>query len=265
MEGVRIARPAAVHVLGVVDDPRADAPRVASAIELDPALTAQIMRLANSAFYGMSGRVGNTGFAVTVIGFSAIRSLAALNATGLDDPTTPKPAQFWAHAAAAAAGCSMVAAHFSVPRNDAFAAGLLHDLGGALLHRFDRDTHQRLLMEHGNDSVELRDAEADEFGLGHDAAAARVLGAWRFPELFVSAVARHHEPSELVSDFDRVVAGGNALAELASMSGEGADDGDPAAHLAVLAAIGIEGEVVAELVEQTAERAAEISATLPSH
>jgi hypothetical protein len=62
----------------------------------------------------------------------------------------------------------------------------------------------------------LRNAEIQTFGIGHDAAAALVLGAWRFPEHFVSAVERHHDASAFASEFDHVVAAGNALAELAT-------------------------------------------------
>lgn len=259
LDQVRIARPAAVQVLTVVDDPNTDSPKVAATVELDPALTAQIMRLANSAFYGMSGRVGNTGFAVTVIGFSAVRSLAAMNATGLDDANQPTPAGFWRHAAASAAGCAAVAGRFGIPRNDAFAAGLLHDLGTALLHRFDPGAHAALLAEHGHDGRALRDAEAEVFGLGHDQAAARVLGAWRFPEAFVNAVGRHHESSANASPFDRVLMAGDLLAQLATgeqVLGE--------ADTIALQLAGIEESELPELLAITAERCDEILATLPS-
>jgi len=196
LDAVSIARPAAIQVLSVIDDPNADAPKVATAVEGDPAFATQVMRLANSAFYGMSGRVSNTGFAVTVIGFSAIRSLAAVTATGLDRADRPKPEGFWFHAAATAAGCSVVAPRFGLAKGDAFAAGLLHDLGVALLHGYDTTAHQALLDLHGTDGVALDAAELEAFGMGHAAAAARVLSAWRFPETFVEAVSVHHgDPS----------------------------------------------------------------------
>ncbi len=196
LDAVSIARPAAIQVLSVIDDPNADAPKVAAAVEGDPAFATQVMRLANSAFYGMSGRVSNTGFAVTVIGFSAIRSLAAVTATGLDRADRPKPDGFWFHAAATAAGCSVVAPRFGLAKGDAFAAGLLHDLGIALLHGYDTTAHQGLLALHGADGVALDAAELEAFGMGHSAAAARVLSAWRFPKTFVEAVAVHHgDPS----------------------------------------------------------------------
>ena len=259
LDEVRIARPAAIQVISVVDDPNANAQKVAGTIESDPGLTAQIMKLANSAFYGVSGKVGNTGFAVTVIGFSAVRSLAAVNATGLDKPGVPIPADFWRHAACAAAGASAVAGIIGIPVGDAFASGLLHDLGSALIHGFDPAAHQLLLDEHGSDGFALRQAEEIAFGLGHDAVAARVLESWKFPEEFVTAVACHHVLPEAPSKFVRVVAAGDALAALIA---ENSIDGeDPTA---LLEQMGIPLDKVPELVESAAARAEDIMASLPS-
>ena len=220
LDSVVVARPAAVRVLAVVDDRNASAQTVAGAIEADPDFSVQIMRLANSAYYGMSGKIGNVGFAVAVIGFSAVRSLAALNATGLDQADRPKPDGFWRHAAASAAGCAAVATRYGIVVGDAFAAGLLHDLGTALLHGFDRDAHQRLLNEHGSDGKALADAEEARFGLGHPAAASRVLASWRFPEPFVEAIARHHDdPAATEPPFVDVIRAGDLLAELSLARG----------------------------------------------
>lgn len=296
LDTMTIARPAAVQVLTIVDDPNATVPRLASAIELDPALTAQIMRLANSAFYGMSGRVGNASFAVTVIGFSAVRSLAAVNATGLDNPGVAKPARFWEHAAACAAGCAAVAPIFGITNGDAFAAGLLHDLGIALLHRYDPAAHDALVSKWGTDGVALRDAEAATLGLGHDEAAARVLRAWNFPDAMVDAIALHHRPLEGAEPFTRLVVAGDGLAELvefhraavlAARESRPLDDvddiacddapdaadspawsvaTDPACGSAVelLLAAGIPENQIEALVANTSMKAAEILASLPT-
>lgn len=259
LDDVKVARPAAVQVIACVDDPNANAAKVAKTIETDPGLTAQIMRLANSAFYGVSGRVGNTSFAVTVIGFSAARSMAAVNATGLDRPGVPLPPGFWRHAAESAAACSSLAPMFGVPPGDAFAAGLLHDLGTALLHGFDTEAHKLLLAEHGDDGLALRQAEEATFGLGHDDAAARVLLSWRFPSAFVDAVAGHHVLPADPTPFTRVIAAGDVIA---SMLGRVATEDDEA--MQVLSDLGVAHESADEFLESTAERANEIMASLPT-
>jgi len=258
LDEVKIARPAAVQVIACVDDPNANAQKVANTLESDPGMTAQIMKLANSAFYGVSGRVGNTSFAVTVIGFSAVRSLAAVTATGLDRAGAAVPAGFWRHAACTAAGASAVAGTVGIPVGDAFAAGLLHDLGLALLHGFDRAAHQQLIVAHGTDGLALRNAEEVAFGLGHDAAAARVLEAWKFPEPFVTAVACHHILPDEPSPFVRAVTAGDAIASLIEAGGGDADD-----PVATLVSLGIGADEIPDLVEVSAARADDIMASLP--
>ncbi len=256
LDSISVARPIVAQVLAVLNDPNADAHRVAAAVETDPAFAAQVMRLANSAFYGMGGRVGNTGFAVTVVGFSAVRSLAAVTATGVNRPGLPKPPGYWQHAAASAAGCSVVAHRFGIAKGDAFAVGLLHDLGVALLHACDHTAHLGILEEHGHDGLALAQAEAAHFGMGHDAAAARVLAAWRFPEPFVTAVADHHGEAPTTQPFTQVIRLGDRLAQLAL------DPDDDDARTAVIDALGPAD--VDATVASTADRAAEILMSLPT-
>jgi HD-like signal output (HDOD) protein len=260
LDSVSVARPAAAHVLAVVDDPTASAQRVAASAELDPVFAAQLIKLANSAYYGMSGRVGNTSFAVTVIGFSAVRSLAALSASGLDATGKPKPEGFWLHAAAAAAGCSSVAAHFGLVTGDAFAAGLLHDLGLALLHAFDRDLHQSLIDRWGADAAALNAAEATAFGLSHAAAASRVLAAWRFPDDFVAAVAGHHGDEPPATPLAAAVRIGDVLAHARDRDA----DGLTPQECEQLTAAGIREDQWEDLLESTRLRTTEITASLPS-
>jgi HD-like signal output (HDOD) protein len=260
LDSVSVARPAAAHVLAVVDDPTASAQKVAASAELDPVLAAQLIKLANSAYYGMSGRVGNTSFAVTVIGFSAVRSLAALSASGLDATGKPKPEGFWIHAAACAAGCSAVAGHFGLVTGDAFAAGLLHDLGLALLHGFDRDAHQSLLDRWGPDDPALSAAEAATFGLSHDAAAGRVLAAWRFPADFVTAVAEHHGDEPPTSPLGAAVRVGDLLAHARERGAVDLDD----AERALLLDARIGEDEWEDLLETTRQRTTEIIASLPT-
>jgi len=253
LDSVSVAKPAAMRVLSVVDNPNANAQMLAGAIEVDPTFAAQIMRLANSAYYGMSGKVGNTGFAVSVIGFAAVRSMAAISATGLSTQSAI-PDGFWRHAAGAAAGASLVAVRFGLPAADCFAAGLLHDVGTAFLHGFDQQGHLALIAEHGTDGAGLAAAEAERYGMGHDAAAAHVLATWKFPAPFVEAVARHHEVME-----GNPLASAVRMGDLLALQSEVVDE----AVAGELVAAGLPIEEHEELVAATSERALEILSTLP--
>ena len=253
LDSVSVAKPAAMRVLSVVDNPNTTGPMVAQAIEMDPTFAAQIMRLANSAYYGMSGKVGNTGFAVSVIGFAAVRSMAAISATGLSSQSAI-PDGFWRHAAAAAAGSSVVAPRLGLAAADCFAAGLLHDVGSAFLHGFDRAAHLELIAVHGIDGIGLASAEAERFGMGHDAAAAHVLASWKFPGPFVDAVAWHHRPG-VEEPLAHAVHLGDLLALLSESDDSRLRDD--------LVAAGVPVEEQDEMIEATGDRAAEILSTLP--
>lgn len=259
LERVTIARPAAAHVLAIIDNPNTSAPQVADSIEHDPGFAAQILRLANSAYYGMSGRVRNTVYAVTVLGFSAVRSLAALSAAGLDDARRPKPPGFWVHAAATAAGCAAVAGHFGLVVGDAFAAGLLHDLGLALLHGFDPEGHQELIDLHGDDGAALTEAEIARYGIGHPEAASSVLKRWNFPADFIAAIAEHHLSTPATTPLSAVVRIGEVLAGAREST---ATELLPE-HATLLREAGLAEESWDELLGATGQRTAEILASLP--
>lgn len=216
LERMPAQQAAAVRVLYVADDPTSSAAELAAAVNVDPVLTAQVMRLANSAYYGLSGRVRSADFAVTLLGFATVRSLAAAFAAGAIGRDAVIPRNFWEHAAASAAGAAQVSARLGVVRPEAFSVGLLHDLGAALLCRLDPAAFQDI--EEQVNQTDTRQAalfEKKAFGMDHGAVAATVLDSWRFPEEMVDAIAAHHEPlTGTASKLRRCLAAGHALAVL---------------------------------------------------
>jgi HD-like signal output (HDOD) protein len=180
------SRAAALRVVQVVDDSATSSADVASAASVDPALTARILRVANSAYYGLSGRVGTPAFAVTVVGFQTVRSLAALSAAGIAGDEE-MPGSFWLRAARTASGASLVARRVGAPGPEAFCAGLLHALGSALLHRYDR-TRYAVLLEVSTSRRHLLELERKAYGSTHAQLCADVLVGWQFPSELTSAI-----------------------------------------------------------------------------
>lgn len=211
LEALPTQRAAALRILWIVDDPAASAGDLAAAVSTDPALTARLMKLANSAFYGLSGRVSSSAFAVTVLGFSTIRSLAAAAAAGVLDEDAEIPDGFWEHATLTAAAASLAAARVGANRPEAFSAGLLHDLGRAVLHRLDPGRYRAAEESARTAGTPLLVAERDAFGLDHTEVLDRVLTAWRFPADFVHAISLHHaDPAEAKSGLARALMAGEA-------------------------------------------------------
>lgn len=257
LEDVRASRPAATRVLTTTDDPNSGAAEVASAIDADPMMTAQVLRLANSAAFGMSERVSSTQVAVSLIGYSAVRSIAVLLASGLRNHKSPAPKDFWEHAATTAASCAVVSSRFGVVRGDAFSLGLLHDIGAAILHTVDATTHGAIAASEG-DTTGLCVQELLEFGMSHADAAARVLSGWNFPEAFVAAVAHHHDPGRGTTPFDQVLLAGDAVAHVISSQDEPSFE-----DLERLEALGIPAASLPQISQSARDYAAEVIGSLP--
>lgn len=187
--------PIAVRVVQATSDTKSTAADLAKVIELDPALTARLIRVANSAYYGLSRRVASITLAVTVVGFSTVRAIAGAAASGLFDAHDGVPDNFWEHSLATAAAASVLAPRFGAAPGDAFAVGLLHDLGSVLLFRGYPDGYAALLerVAGGDDREQV---ELEVFGITHQRAGGRVFAAWSFPEEFIEAIEGHHGAEE---------------------------------------------------------------------
>ena len=222
LEQLPPARAAALRVVQAVDDGDSGAAEVAAAAAADPGLTTRMLRMANSAYYGLSGHVGSTSFAVTVIGFATVRSLAAVSAAGFVGDGD-LPAGFWARGTAAAAGTALVAARVGADPAEGFCAGILHDLGTALLYRHDPEGHGALMARATPDQPVQR-LEQVGYGATHASLCADVLSSWHFPDELCAAIARHHDqPSVGAAPLRRALQGGLALAALADGRADASD------------------------------------------
>jgi HD-like signal output (HDOD) protein len=181
---------AAAKVLLLADDPDTSAQQLARAIATDPVFAARVLRVANSSYYGLSGRVSTLPFAVSVVGFQTVRGLAVVAAAGLDDPNAA-PDGFWAAAATCATAAELLAPILGADSGDAFSLGLLHTLGAALLHQHEPGVV--LCLPAPPDPDLLAGQEQDRYGITHQQMGARVLAAWHFPDHVATLIARHHE------------------------------------------------------------------------
>ena len=249
------SRAAALRVVQVVDDSDTSASDVAKAVSVDPALTARIMRVANSAYYGLSGRVGSPAFAVTVVGFQTVRSLAALSAAGIAGDGE-MPDHFWVRAARTASGAALVARRVGAPGPEAFCAGLLHRLGSALLHRYDRSGYS-VLLGTSTSRRHLLSLERNAYGSTHAQLCADVLEGWQFPSGLTSAIRQQDiEPREARDPLLRALILGRMLSD--QLCGD-IELADPALQAALAAGHvrPVELRALLEQVEVAAEQLAQ--------
>jgi putative nucleotidyltransferase with HDIG domain len=206
---------AAMRLLWMLEDPRTSAADLGRLIESDPSLSTQVIRLANTAFYGLSGKVSSAWRAVTVLGLATVRALATTAAFDLfSEKGRSMPDDFWPHSVTSAAAAAAIARRVGIQSNEAFSAGLLHDIGSALVFRRAPRRYDSVLERlRADPSLTLVEAERDEFGVTHAEVGAAALGVMRFPQEMVDAIAAHHtDPTQVTSALGRLLAAADAVA-----------------------------------------------------
>ena len=197
------ALPAAVlRVMQTADDPKASASDVARALASDQALAARVLKLANSAFYGASRRISTVSEAVVILGLRTTRNLAM--ATSCEEMLTREVSGYamqrgalWRHSLACGTAAQALAKRAGIRGvEEAFVAGLLHDIGKVILSAYQREKFALTLRRTLEQGISYCEAEREIFGFDHAEAGARLLERWNLPSALVSAVRWHHTPQD---------------------------------------------------------------------
>lgn len=179
-------------------------------ISSDPALSARIIRIVNSAFYGARTPVTSLNTAVNVLGFGAIKNIAlAASLTRTFRGTKDiefDPRVVWTHSVAVAAAAQLIAIRTrTIDPSDAFLAGLMHDIGVIVELQLSRIQFLGVIKATERDkSLRFRDAELEYFGASHEAYGEALAIAWQFPVNIRQVCGYHHRPQES-SDAARVI------------------------------------------------------------
>jgi len=185
-------------ILQLVDAETASGKDLIAVVERDQALTGKLLRLANSAFFGQSRKVSTIPRAVVLLGFSTVRNLALsvkVWETLGAGVARSRLEELWRHAVAVAMATKALTTRLRAgDPEEAFTAGLLHDVGRLLLAMRFRDDYWRAVG--GAGEVEAVDRlEAEHLGIDHAEVGSWVLEAWNLPPSIVELVAQHHAPT----------------------------------------------------------------------
>src|SRR5690242_2090487 len=211
----------ATEIIALARDPDTEMAKVATAVSRDPAMTAKILRIANSAFYAQRRPSQNLRQALVIIGlnaaltlalsFSLVNSMRALRATGIDY------SRFWRRAllAATAARAFSEGAKTGHPE-DVFLSAMLQDMGVLALDRAARDFYSQLPQK--STHADWVAYEIAKLGKDHSYYTAMMLRAWNLPERLCKPVEASHSPQMFAwtteeGQFARCVALGSDLAE----------------------------------------------------
>ncbi|GJM44489.1 MAG: hypothetical protein DHS20C21_13310 [Gemmatimonadota bacterium] len=210
----------------LLTDPVVEVSKLVPVVEKDTALTAALLRLCNSAQFGLQRKVGSVKEGLVLIGNVPFLKLAiSVGMTGIFRPKMPgyglQKEDLWAHCLATAHAASEIVKGIGHPELEgrAFPAGLLHDVGMIVLDEpLVRHREQGRAVE----NQETRDMEQDATGVDRDEVGAALVELWKFPEALVNAVRWHHDP-QTSRDFGPLVVAVHAGERIARAAGIGAD------------------------------------------
>jgi len=189
------------EVISACDDQDMTVGQLSQVVLRDQNLTANILKLANSSFYGHARRVTTVTEAVVMLGFSAIKSLAISSHTArLLSGGLPgyglQQGELWRHSISVAFTARRLAVEVKLaPVEEAFIAGLLHDIGKTILSSYMENAFDEVTRIAQERRMPFHEVEAELLGFDHAELGAQVAAAWSFPPELEEAIRFHHSPS----------------------------------------------------------------------
>jgi HD-like signal output (HDOD) protein len=258
---------AALRLNELMQDPQATLQDLAEVIQMDAGLAAAVLRMANSAYYGLPAKVGSIAMAINLIGQRALRNLVfSVSVTrafkGLPSDLVDMQA-FWENSTACATIARALARRARIAdADDLFLAGLLHTTGRLVFYA-RRPVHYRELLTAGVTAQQLAAEERRVFGFDHTELGAALLAAWRLPPLIVTAVAYQLKPMQAPA-FIREVAVLHVAQDMAAgtapqlKTDQSLPNDRPAFDPAVETRLGLEAATLAEVRQEALLGAVEI-------
>jgi putative nucleotidyltransferase with HDIG domain len=193
----------------VINDPKVSAGQIAKILQEDPAMSVKVLKLTNSAFYGLSREIESVKQAVVIVGLEAIKNLV-LSASVLDmfkgkNIDQEFQEKFWRHSLAVGF-CARLLARMGRVRgmldpDSAFSGGLLHDIGKVIMCCFLQREHMQIKRERTTDRTSTTyEIEERMLGYNHAQIGAILAEQWKLPKRITEAVAFHHHPSMAESE-----------------------------------------------------------------
>jgi putative nucleotidyltransferase with HDIG domain len=255
----------AAKLLPLLREPDSSSARIEDLIKYDPGLTANLLKLTNSAYFGLPSRISSVRQAILLLGRKRLLQLVAtMCMSGLMKKSVPgydlPQGGLWRHSVAVAVAADRLVQFLKISQADeVFTAALLHDIGKMVLGDYvqgDLKSIQEMVTKGFSFDV----AEYVVLGTNHADIGGRILKSWSMPEELVHAVAWHHDPDQCkescrLSDLVHVA----NIAVRSIGSGMTANDSSPEASSKVLARLGLDPSGIAALAEQTVQEMAKLA------
>ncbi len=183
-------------VISNLDSNKTDFDELEQKISQDPAMTARLLAVANSSFYGLSGHVYGVKEACLVLGTNTIRSIVIAigvmqHLDGNEDGGLNHKA-FWRHSIGAAVAARVLAKHVGVDQEVAFTVGLLHDIGELVLDSRFSEKYAEVIRYYEENDCSKCEAEESVLGFDHCLVGIRLAERWRLPQVIIDSIGSHH-------------------------------------------------------------------------
>jgi putative nucleotidyltransferase with HDIG domain len=184
----------AIKVMQLIESEKATAEELAKIVASDPAVAARVLKISNSSFYGCRRQIQTLSSAIVILGFSTLRSLVvAASLKQVYKPYGLTEKMLWEHSFAAGLAARIIAnTTRAVNEEEAFLAGLFHDIGKIIMNTLDRGKFQEVMQHCYNEGISFRDAERSVYPFSHEEVGAYVIKKWNFPEALTVAILQHH-------------------------------------------------------------------------
>ena len=185
----------------VVANPMSSAEQIAEVVNRSPSLTALLLKIVNSSFYGFPSKIDKVSHAVTLIGTREISGLALGISILSIFKEIPKNVidmySFWKHSLACGILSRVLAAHLNSNQTEQlFVSGMLHDLGRLILYIHFPKESLKIITRSRNHSSLLLDEETDYLGCDHTEVGKGFMQRWKLPLVLENTVCYHHYPSQ---------------------------------------------------------------------
>ncbi|MGE3180192.1 MAG: HDOD domain-containing protein [Phycisphaerae bacterium] len=198
------------RIVEVVEDPKATAHDMHELVKSDPALAAKILKVVNSAFYGLPSQISSLDRAIIMLGLSAVKNIALAASLTRLFKADAISAQFeakdlWKHSIAVGVCAKAIADRVRYGQEESFVAGLVADVGLLAVQQMSPEKMRAVAERCFASPQDYPALEREIIGADHQAFGDTLAARWKFPPALRNCIAYHHEPDVLSPEFSRLV------------------------------------------------------------
>ena len=199
IDTLRPIPPVAAQIMALAEDENSSMSDIADLIIYDPSITASLLKICNSAYFGLPRQIESVREAITLLGLDQIVELVLLNGTAENFKDEPDgyglgEGELWHHAVLSAYAAKVLAEKHGLTdkKHLIFTAALLKDIGKIIMGRFVAFSYEKINILVHSKGYSFNEAEKEIIGMNHEELGARIGKKWRFGDKLIYIIRNHH-------------------------------------------------------------------------